>query len=76
MHVVVRERTAGEPGMAGALGADLPLSVDCLPGLLADDHMQAQMLAARLGELVVDGVDPGELLAALAPGVSAAVLGL
>jgi hypothetical protein len=68
VDVVSREGAAGEPGMASGLGDALPLLAHRLPALFADHDMEAQALAARLGEFVVDGVDPEEALVALAPG--------
>ena len=67
MDIVSSEGAAGDPGMASALGEGLPLLVHLLPGLFADHDMEVQALAARLGEFVVDGIDPGEALLAPAP---------
>ena len=67
MNVVAVERTAGEPGMASGFGDDFPLLIHGLPRLVTDDDMDAQAFSAGLGEFIVDGIDPGEGLATLAP---------
>ena len=76
MDVVWCDGAAGNPGMACDLGDGLPVVVHLLPALFADDNMKGEVFTARLGEFVVDGVDPEEALAALAPGALEAVFGL